>query len=135
MSDILSDNSIFVVMESGYHLHHGVPYVDLYSRNYNDKFETVTHSFQYSPYFYCPAEESYRAHELIISVDDEILIDAKGREIRRVNVKIPSDILKDPWVCAGAGGCSAYDSSTNGGTSGDGQASRFAGVYAPGGVS
>lgn len=43
------------------------------------------------------------------------------------------DILKDPWVCAGAGGCSAFDSSTNGNTSGDGQASRFAGVYAPGG--
>lgn len=81
-------------MESGYHLHYGVPYVDLYSRNYNDKFETVTHSFQYSPYFYCPAEESCRAHELIVSVDDEILIDAKGREIRRVNVKIPSDVPK-----------------------------------------
>jgi len=90
----MSDDQIWVVMESGYHLQYGVPYVDLYSRNYNDKFETVTHSFQYNPYFYCPVNESHRIHELITNVDPEIIIDAKGREIQRVNVKIPSDVSK-----------------------------------------
>jgi hypothetical protein len=44
------------------------------------------------------------------------------------------DILKDPWVCAGAGGCPGHSTGTTTGASGDGQASRFAGVYAPGGL-
>jgi len=44
------------------------------------------------------------------------------------------DILKDPWVCAGAGGCPANSSVDALSRSGDGQASRFAGVFAPGGL-
>lgn len=43
------------------------------------------------------------------------------------------DIVKNPWVCAGAGGCPADTTSPPGDCGGDGQASRFAGIVANGG--
>ena len=43
------------------------------------------------------------------------------------------DIVKNPWVCAGAGGCPADYYTTPNDCGGDGQASRFAGIVANGG--
>jgi DNA polymerase elongation subunit (family B) len=88
------DTQIWVVMESGYHVKDNKPYVNLYSRNYNNPMETITNTFPYTPYFYCPASEAHKHHHLITSVDPNVVLDAKGREICRVNVRVPGDVPK-----------------------------------------
>jgi len=90
-----ADDRTYVVMESGYYIdrHSGIPIVNLYSRCYEDPMVTATHSFPYEPYLYVPANEATKfSHPAIKRIEDEILLDYKHNEIRKVIVNIPTDV-------------------------------------------
>jgi len=86
----------YVVMESTYTVENHQPIVILFSRNYNDPTESVTHRFTgFEPYFYVPAKiPSGISSNLIKRIEDDIHIDALGREIRKVVTYLPSDVPK-----------------------------------------
>lgn len=90
-------NDTWIVMESSYTVERGTPIILLFSRNYNDPTESIMHRFtSFEPYFWAPADE---AHEVetqpqVKRIEDEIHIDALGREIRRVVTYLPSDVPK-----------------------------------------
>lgn len=93
-------NDVWVVMESGYVIEKSQPIVMLFSRNYNNQYETVTHKFAFKPYFYAPYDELYKLNfddphaKLIIEHSIDPTIDAKGREIFKCITRLPSDVPK-----------------------------------------
>jgi DNA polymerase elongation subunit (family B)/intein/homing endonuclease len=91
-----NDNSdIFVVEESTYIIRYGTPIILLFSRCYNNPTKTVTHEFSYEPYFYVPYGSANNVKsDLIKRFDDNIIIDALGREVQKVYTYIPSDVPK-----------------------------------------
>ncbi len=92
----LSDN-IFVVMESSYVVNGNVASVMLYSRDYHDPTKSYTHKFDnFEPYLYVPADEAWKVvtHPYVKRVEDKVVIDALGREIKRVVTRIPADVPK-----------------------------------------
>ncbi len=92
----MSDN-IFVVMESSYVVNGNTPTVMLYSRDYHDPTKSYTHKFDnFEPYLYVPADEAWKVvtHPHVKRVEDEVVIDALGREIKRVVTRIPADVPK-----------------------------------------
>ena len=92
----MSDN-IFVVMESSYVVNGNVASVMLYSRDYHDPTKSYTHKFDnFEPYLYVPADEAWKVvtHPYVKRVEDEVVIDALGREIKRVVTRIPADVPK-----------------------------------------
>ena len=59
--------------------------------------KSYTHRFyNFEPYLYAPADEAWKVatHPQVKRVDDEIHIDALGREIRKVVTYLPSDVPK-----------------------------------------
>lgn len=91
----MSDDRIWVIEESTYIVRSNVPYVILFSRNYDDPTVTMRHEFKYTPYFYVPYGDAYNVtSSLIKQIDDTKYIDALGREVQRVYTHIPSDVPK-----------------------------------------
>lgn len=86
----------YVVMESTYTVENHQPVVILFSRNYNNPIESVSHKFYgFEPYFYVPAKiPSGISSNLIKRIEDDIYIDALGREVRKVVTYLPSDVPK-----------------------------------------
>ena len=91
------NDDIFVVMESTYTINGNVPSVILYSRDYHDLTRSYVHKFDnFEPYFWAPATEAHKIanHPQVKRIEDDIHIDALGREIKRVVTYIPSDVPK-----------------------------------------
>jgi DNA polymerase elongation subunit (family B) len=71
-----------------------LPEVVIFARNYDDPFVTKKFTFSdFRPYFYVPAEASFHPRE-VTQVDGSIILDAKGRNIRKVFVRLPSDVVQ-----------------------------------------
>lgn len=69
-----------------------LPEITIFARNYDEP--TVTKTFtitDFRPYFYCPAEAAFHPRE-VTQVDTKTILDAKGRKIRKVFVRLPSDV-------------------------------------------
>ena len=86
---------VWIIEEASYRVTHGVPEVVLFSRNYNNREQTVTHVIPgFTPYFYVPYNETRISLPYNCSYDDELVIDALGREVRKVYVDIPATVAK-----------------------------------------
>lgn len=71
-----------------------LPEIIIFARDYDNP--TVTKTFtitDFRPYFYCPASAAFHPRE-VTQVDSKVIIDAKGREIRKVYVRLPSDVVQ-----------------------------------------
>lgn len=69
-----------------------LPEIVINARNYDDPFITKKFTFSdFRPYFYVPAEAAYHPKE-VTQVDGSIILDAKGRKIRKVFTRLPSDV-------------------------------------------
>ena len=94
----MSDDQIFVVMESSYTVEGGnKPVVMLFSRDYNDPTKSYTHKFyNFQPYFWVSAFEVYnRSSHMIKRIEaDDVYLDALGRPICKVVTYLPSDVPK-----------------------------------------
>lgn len=90
-----NDVNIWVLEESTYMTKLNVPYVVLFSRNYNDPTITARHEFQYTPYFYAPyGKANGKSSDLIKSIGATKYIDALGREVQKVYTYLPMDVPK-----------------------------------------
>jgi len=71
----------------------GLPRVILFGRKYDNSQETVQTAVKgFRPYFYVPAGSSVHAPD--VEVDDEVVVDALGRRVRKVYTKLPSDVRR-----------------------------------------
>jgi len=95
------DSEIWIMENAGYIVDYKTnkPIIMLFSRNYKDKYKTITHKvYGFEPYFYCPANETDKEDPDRYKLppkcryDDEIVIDALGREVRKVIVDIPNRV-------------------------------------------
>jgi DNA polymerase elongation subunit (family B) len=69
------------------------PIILLFSRSWNNKFETVTHRVEnFVPYMYAPANETNIELPPNCYYDSESVLDAKGREVVKVFVDIPNRV-------------------------------------------
>lgn len=71
-----------------------LPEIVIFARNYNDP--TITKTFtipDFRPYFYVPVGAAFHPRE-VTQVDGKIILDAKGREIRKVFTRLPSDVVQ-----------------------------------------
>lgn len=69
-----------------------LPEVIIFARNYDKPMETKTFTISdFRPYFYCPADASFHPRE-VTQVDSKTSLDAKGRSIRKVFTRLPSDV-------------------------------------------
>lgn len=92
----MNDDKVWIIEESGYVVRNNKPVILLFSRNYNDKFETITHEIHgFEPYFYVPYEERHkRILDQIKRIENEVVIDALGREVAEIVTNLPSDVPK-----------------------------------------
>jgi DNA polymerase elongation subunit (family B) len=70
-----------------------LPEIKIFARNYDEP--TVTKTFtitDFRPYFYVPASCAFHPRE-VTQVDSKTILDAKGREVRKVFVRLPSDVV------------------------------------------
>ncbi len=89
------DGKLWILEESGYKVIRGnpkKPVVYFYSRNYHNKFETVTHTFEgFRPYCLVPADEFPRLPPTC-EYSEETELDCMNREVRKVYADIPKTI-------------------------------------------
>ncbi|MFA5248426.1 MAG: DNA polymerase domain-containing protein [Patescibacteria group bacterium] len=90
----IDKNQIWILEEASYRVKQGQPIVLLFSRNYCNNKETVTHEIHgFRPYFYAPINEK---PDLPAGCEysEEITKDALGRDVRKVYTDIPSTVRK-----------------------------------------
>ena len=88
------DNSIWILEESTFKTVNKKPVVLFFSRNYHDKFETITHEFHdFRPYLLVPANE-FPPLPPGCDYADEIELDALNREVRKVYTDVPATVRK-----------------------------------------
>lgn len=86
-------DDIWVVEEYTYKVVNSKPVVVLFLRNYNNPEEFTTFEWHNNrPYFYCPVNEKDRKLPYNCEYDDEVIIDAFGREVCKVYTNIPNDV-------------------------------------------
>ncbi len=81
-------------MESSYKQKDFGANVVIYARNYDNPLETNVFEIPYEPYFYCPFDAPEPPSNNIKYIDPHKLIDALGREIKKVITYVPSDVVK-----------------------------------------
>ena len=89
------DGKLWILEESGYKVIRGnpkKPVVYFYSRNYHNKFETITHTFEgFRPYCLVPANEFPKLPPTC-EYAEETELDCMNREVRKVYADIPKTI-------------------------------------------
>jgi len=90
----MAEKLIWVLEDSTYRVSRGAAEVLFFSRNYEDKFKTITHVFTgFRPYCLVPADE-FPPLPPGCDYGDEIEFDALNREVRKVYTDVPATVRK-----------------------------------------